>query len=244
MTRRGGRAAGGLKERLASIDWHRVRTELGEGGYARIPRLLTAGECRELTALWSDATRFRKQIDMARHRFGEGEYRYFARPLPRRVQTLRSRLYPPLAEIANGWLESLGREERHPPTLAGFLARCRDAEQTRPTPLLLRYERGGYNCLHQDLYGALAFPLQATVLLSDPERDFEGGEFLLVEQRPRMQSRGEAIALQRGEAIVFPSRERPVPGARGITRTQSRHGVSRIRSGLRFALGVIFHDAA
>jgi hypothetical protein len=241
---RRGRRTGGLEQRLDSIDWRRVEAGLGDEGYARIPRLLGAAECRELADLWSDESRFRKSVDMARHRFGEGEYRYFARPLPPPVQTLRTRLYPPLAKIADGWLESLGQRPHHPPTLAAFLARCRDARQTRPTPLLLRYERDGYNCLHQDLYGAVAFPLQVAVLLSEPGRDFEGGEFLLVEQRPRMQSRGEAIALERGEAIVFPTRERPVAGARGFHRTQMRHGVSRLHSGLRLTLGIIFHDAA
>ncbi len=180
---------------------------------------------------------------MARHRFGEGEYRYFGRPLPPLVETLRRTLYARLAPIANRMMEALSRPERYPPSLRAFLARCREAGQTRPTPLLLRYEAGGTNRLHQDLYGALAFPLQVTVLLSRPGRDFEGGEFLLLESRPRQQSLGEAIALAQGELVLFPVRERPVPGARATLRAAVRHGVSRVRSGERFALGVIFHDA-
>jgi uncharacterized protein len=180
---------------------------------------------------------------MARHRFGEGDYRYFAAPLPAVVQTLREDLYARLAPIANAWSARLGEEAALPGELAEYERRCRAAGQTRPTPLLLHYTAGGYNCLHQDLYGALAFPLQVTVLLSDPERDFTGGELLLVEQRPRMQSRGEVIALARGEGVVFPCRSRPVRGARGDYRVGIRHGVSRIHSGERFALGIIFHDA-
>ena len=234
---------GAVEERLRAIDWRSVERELDERGHARIPGLLTAGQCRELAALWEDASRFRNHVDLGRHRFGEGQYRYFARPLPPLVQTLRTRLYPPLARIADGWGERLGDERRQPPTLARFLAVCREAGQTRPTPLLLRYGAGGYNCLHQDLYGLVAFPLQVAVLLSQPGRDFEGGEFLLVEQRPRMQSRGEAIALERGEAILFPNRERPVEGSRGPYRTQMRHGVSRVHSGERLTLGIIFHDS-
>jgi len=184
---------------------------------------------------------------MARHRFGEGDYRYFEAPLPPRVRALRESLYPPLASVANASRARLGSRQvvgkPYPPTLDGFLAHCRRQGQTRPTPLLLRYEAGGYNCLHQDLYGAVAFPLQVAVLLSRPEHDFTGGEFLLVEQRPRMQSRGEAISLARREAVVFPTRERPVRGARGVYRTQMRHGVSRLHSGVRLTLGIIFHDA-
>lgn len=241
MARRGGRAS--LGARLDAIDWERSARELDARGYSRIPRLVSARECRQLLELWADEERFRKHIDMGRHRFGEGEYRYFARPLPELVETLRQRLYPPLAGIANGWLEALGEEQRHPRSLARFLAQCHEAGQTRPTPLLLRYERGGYNCLHQDLYGSIAFPLQVAVLLSQPGTDFEGGEFLLLEQRPRMQSRGEAIALERGEAIVFPTRQRPVTGKRGHYRAQIRHGVSSLHAGIRLTLGIIFHDA-
>ncbi len=237
------RRGGSVETRLQRIDWQRVASDLDELGFARIPGLLTARECRDLAALWHHQRRFRNHVDLGRHRFGEGEYRYFAQPLPALVQRLRTRLYPPLARIADGWLERFGAEKRHPATLPGFLAVCREAGQTRPTPLLLRYEAGGYNCLHQDVYGPVAFPLQVAVLLGEPGRDFEGGEFLLVEQRPRMQSRGEAIALGRGEAIVFPNRERPVEGSRGTYRTQMRHGVSRVRSGRRLTLGIIFHDS-
>ena len=229
--------------RVAAIDWRRVATALDEEGHARLPALLSAPECRELCALYADAERFRKRVDLGRHRFGVGEYQYFARPLPPLVDALRTHLYPPLAHIANEWLERLGADERFPTTLARFVSHCRKHEQTRPTPLLLRYEAGGYNRLHQDLYGDVVFPLQLTCLLSRPERDFTGGEFLLVEQRPRQQSLGEAIALGCGEAIVFPCRERPVAGVRGPYRAQMRHGVSRVRSGQRTTLGIIFHDA-
>jgi hypothetical protein len=180
---------------------------------------------------------------MDRHRFGEGEYRYFARPLPDLVEALREAFYPPLAEIANAWNEALRVPVRFPPALGDWLERCAAGGQTRPTPLLLCYVAGGYNRLHQDLYGALVFPIQLTCLLSQPGRDFEGGEFLLVEQRPRMQLRGEAIALGRGEGILFATRERPVRGARGWHRAQMRHGVSTLHSGQRTTLGVIFHDA-
>jgi hypothetical protein len=228
---------------MLAADWQRVERDLAECGHARIPRLLSPAQCEALAALWSEAGRFRSRIDMGPRHFGEGEYRYFARPLPALVQRLRQRLYPPLAGIANHWAEALGARERQPATLGAFLARCRAAGQTRPTPLLLRYTAGGYNCLHQDLYGKIAFPLQVAILLSS-ERAFRGGEFLLVEQRPRMQSRGEAIALAQGEALVFPNRERPVRGSRGCYRVQVRHGVSRLHSGTRLTLGIIFHDAA
>jgi hypothetical protein len=180
---------------------------------------------------------------MSRHRFGEGQYAYFSNPLPRLVRSLRAGLYPPLARIANGWAAALGREQRQPSTLKEFLEHCHQQGQRQPTPLLLRYEAGGYNRLHQDLYGDVAFPLQVAVLLSRPGRDFDGGEFLLLEQRPRMQSRGEAIALRRGEAVVFPNHERPVLGTRGYSRAQVRHGVSTVHAGERLTLGVIFHDA-
>ncbi len=232
-----------IRARVAAIDWPRVAAALDEEGHARLPGLLTAPECRELCALYGDEERFRKRVDLGRHRFGVGEYRYFARPLPPLVDALRTHLYAPLARIANGWLERLGSDERFPATLARFVVHCREHEQTRPTPLLLRYQAGGCNRLHQDDYGEVVFPLQLTCMLSRPERDFTGGEFLLVEQRPRQQSLGEAIALACGEGIVFPCRERPVSGARGPYRAQLRHGVSRVRSGERTTLGIIFHDA-
>jgi hypothetical protein len=225
------------------VDWKHVAAELDRWGYARIPRVLDARECVSLSALYERGDAFRKTISMDAHRFGSGEYRYFGYPLPPLVQRLRAALYPRLARIANSWQERLGEAAHFEPTLGGFLRRCHAEGQTRPTPLLLRYAEGGFNNLHQDLYGAIAFPLQVTILLSRPGVDFEGGEFLLVEQRPRQQSRGCAVALERGEAIVFATRERPVAGARGHYRAALRHGVSPLRSGGRTALGIIFHDA-
>jgi uncharacterized protein len=230
--------------RVARTDWKRVAADLDRWGFARIPHLLGARDCAHLAALYARDAAFRKTISMDAHRFGSGEYRYFRYPLPSRVQRLRKALYPKLAEIANGWQERFGDPARYEPTLTGFLRRCHAHGQERPTPLLLRYEAGGFNNLHQDLYGALAFPLQVTVLLTRPGVDFEGGEFLLVEQRPRQQSRGSAIALAHGEAIVFATRDRPVEGARGVYRASLRHGVSPLHAGRRTALGIIFHDAA
>jgi hypothetical protein len=230
--------------RIAALDWPAVGESLDARGYATLPTLLAAESCRSLIATYDEGARFRSRIVMERHAFGKGEYKYFAYPLPPLVATLRERLYRRLAPIANRWSGLLGEEARFPPTLAGYLRRCRAAGQTRPTPLMLKYETGGYNCLHQDLYGALAFPLQVTVLLSAPGRDFTGGEFLLVEQRPRAQSKGEVVPLGQGEAVVFAVNHRPVEGRRGFYRAKLRHGVSRIRSGRRLALGVIFHDAA
>jgi uncharacterized protein len=218
--------------------------QLAALGHARAPRFVSAADCARLAALWSRDECFRSTVDMARHRFGEGGYKYFAYPLPPLVAKLRETLYPVLAEIANGMAEALRRDERYPPRLADWLAICHAGGQRRPTPLLLRYEAGGWNALHRDLYGPLVFPLQATILLSRPGEDFEGGEFLLVEQRPRQQSVGAAVALQQGELIVFPVRDRPVAGARGAYRAQMRHGVSRVLRGERFTLGLIFHDAA
>jgi hypothetical protein len=228
---------------VGRIDWKRAAADLDAWGFARIPRVLGARECGQLAALYARDAAFRKTISMDAHRFGSGEYRYFRYPLPPRVQRLRAALYPALAPIANAWQERLGDAARFEPTLAGFLRRCHAQGQRRPTPLLLHYEAGGFNNLHQDLYGAIAFPLQVTVQLSRPQVDFEGGEFLLVEQRPRQQSRGCAIALEQGEAIVFATRERPVEGARGAYRAALRHGVSPLRAGSRTALGIIFHDA-
>jgi len=229
--------------RFGRIDWAAVGRDLGAWGHARLPRLLTAAECRALAGLYDEPAHFRARVDLARQRFGGGgDYQYFANPLPPLVAQLREALYPELARVANRWNDQLGRDERFPPTLRGFLKRCHAAGQQRPTPLLLRYGDGGFNRLHQDLYGSIAFPLQVTVLLSEPAKDFRGGEFLLVEQRARMQSRGDAIALARGEAVVFPTWERPVESARGFSRAVMRHGVSRIE-GRRMALGIIFHDA-
>jgi uncharacterized protein len=229
--------------RLARVDWTSVARSLDELGHAVIPRLLTATECRSVASLWSQPHRFRSHVDMTRHRFGDGEYRYFAAPLPPIVDVLRCEAYVRLAPIANRWSAALGSRERFPDDLAAFVARCAAHGQRRPTPLLLRYTAGGYNCLHQDLYGAIAFPLQLTILLSRPDAEFTGGEILLVEQRPRAQSRGHAIVLAQGDAVIFPNRHRPVAGARGAYRVTVRHGVSDVRSGERRTLGIIFHDA-
>jgi uncharacterized protein len=233
-----------VKERVAALDAGRIASELDAFGCARTGPLLTPAECRALAGAYADDRLFRSRIMMARHGFGRGEYKYLADPLPEPVSSLRPALYGLLAPVANAWAERLGTELRFPAEHAPYLARCRAAGQTRPTPLLLRYEAGDYNCLHQDLYGAEVFPLQVAILLSAPGRDFEGGEFVLVEQRPRMQSRAEVVPLRQGEGVVFAVRERPVAGARGTYRVQLRHGVSRVRAGVRFTLGVIFHDAA
>ena len=213
-------------------------------GFAVIPGLIGPDECQSLAAFWPEQARFRSRVVMQRHGYGRGEYQYFTYPLPDPVERLRQALYPPLAAVANHWNEQLGREKRFPPTLKRWLGECHAGGQKRPTPLLLRYGPGDYNCLHRDLYGELVFPLQATILLSDPAQDFSGGEFMLVEQRPRMQSRGEVVPLKQGDAVVFAVNERPVQGARGFHRTAMRHGVSSLRQGERFTLGIIFHDAA
>lgn len=228
---------------LPDIDWPQVAQDLDTHGCAVIPRLLDATACDALGERYDAPAGFRSTVIMARHGFGRGEYRYFAYPLPSPVAELRAGLYPPLAEIANRWNAALDEPSHYPAAYAEFLARCHAAGQTRPTPLLLRYGPGDYNCLHQDLYGEHVFPLQVAVLLSEPGRDFEGGEFVLTEQRPRMQSRAEVVPLRQGDAVVFPVRYRPVQGTRGVYRVSLRHGVSRLRSGRRHTLGVIFHDA-
>jgi hypothetical protein len=218
--------------------------DIAASGYAIRP-LLTPAECRTVAALYADDTRFRKRVIMQQHAYGRGEYKYLSYPLPDLVTRLRKTLYPPLAIIANAWRRSLGETgAEFPPTLMEFLAKCHEAGQTRPTPLLLRYGPDDFNCMHQDLYGAMAFPLQVVVLLSDPGADFTGGEFILIEQRPRAQSRPEVVPLAQGEAVIFPVHHRPVVGTRGCYRLTMRHGVSRVRSGLRQTLGIIFHDAA
>jgi uncharacterized protein len=231
-------------ERVAAVDWRDVASSLDERGYATTAALLTTEQCRGLAALYDRDEAFRSRVVMQRHGFGRGEYRYLRYPLPGPVEALRRAIYPRLAPIANRWRERLREEGRFPPALAAYLKECHAAGQERPTPLILKYEAGDYNCLHQDLYGDLVFPLQLTVLLSAPEDDFTGGEFLLVEQRPRAQSRGEVVPLRQGEAVIFPVHHRPVEGTRGAYRVTMRHGVSRLRSGRRFTLGIIFHDAA
>jgi hypothetical protein len=209
-----------------------------------LPGLLDPQECRGLAALYEDDAAFRSRVVMARHNYGRGEYKYLRYPLPPAVAALREGLYLRLAPLADRWHERLRLERRFPATLAAYLDRCHEAGQRRPTPLILRYETGDYNCLHQDLYGDLVFPLQATVLLSAPGRDFDGGEFMLVEGRPRMQSKGEVVPLGQGDAVIFAVNHRPVAGSRGFYRAVLRHGVSRLRCGRRFTLGIIFHDAA
>ena len=233
-----------IEMRIAALDWDAVAASLDREGWAVLPGLLSGVECEDTAALYARDEGFRSHVHMARHGFGRGEYRYFSYPLPPLVAALRGELYPHLASIANRWHERMGMAVRFPAEHAEFLARCHDAGQRRPTPLLLQYGAGDYNCLHQDLYGEHVFPLQAVVLLSAPEGDFAGGEFVLTEQRPRMQSRVAVVPLAKGDAVVFAVNVRPVRGSRGDYRVAMRHGVSEIRSGRRHTLGVIFHDAA
>lgn len=225
------------------IDWNPVVASLNEIGNAVIGPLLNPQQCRELIELYKQPEMFRNRIVMARHGFGKGEYQYFSYPLPTLIQELRTKLYAPLSLLANAWNEQMGIDLRFPREHEEFVKRCHDAGQIRPTPLLLQYGNGDYNCLHQDLYGEHVFPLQVAFLLSQPEHDFTGGEFVLTEQRPRMQSRVEVVSLQQGQAVIFPVHHRPVQGTRGVYRVNMRHGVSRIRSGSRHTLGIIFHDA-
>src|SRR5499427_3687999 len=229
--------------RVAAYDWQVLGGELDNYGCAVLEKLLSPEECRTIAALYSDESHFRSHIHMARHGFGKGEYRYFKYPLPDLLGELRTALYPYLAGLANEWNRRLGIDERYPNNHASFLKRCHDGGQTRPTPLLLQYVPGDFNCLHRDLYGDLAFPMQVAILLSEPGKDFTGGEFVLTEQRPRMQSRAEVVPLPQGDAVVFAVHNRPVKGSRGTYRVNLRHGVSRVRSGMRHTLGIIFHDA-
>ncbi len=228
---------------IGALDWDRIEAELAGQGCANVGRLLEPEACAALAAGYDEEAPYRSRIVMARHGFGSGEYKYFAYPLPLAVQALRTALYPKLAAIANRWQQALGRPATFPAAHAEFLAACHAAGQARPTPLLLRYGPGDYNCLHQDLYGDLHFPLQIAILLDRPGQDFTGGEFVLTEQRPRMQSRAEVVALEQGEGVVFAVNQRPVQGSRGVYRVTMRHGVSRLRTGRRHTLGVIFHDA-
>jgi hypothetical protein len=228
---------------LDAIDWQRIGDDLDARGCAVIENLLTPQQCADLAALYPDDSRFRSRVVMARHGFGRGEYKYFSYPLPELIADLRPALYAPLSQIANRWNATMGIDVRYPATHDAFLARCHEAGQTRPTPLLLQYVTDDYNCLHQDVYGEHVFPLQVAVLLSEPGRDFTGGEFVLTEQRPRMQSRAEVVPLTQGDAVVFAVHHRPVRGTRGSYRVNLRHGVSRLRSGRRHTVGIIFHDA-
>lgn len=232
-----------LSARISALDWAQVDHGLDTYGCATLSSLLSASQCDALVGGYGCAEGFRSRIDMERYVFGRGEYKYFAYPLPPLVASLRTLLFPRLVDTANRWNEALGQEARYPAEHQHFVDRCHAAGQTRPTPLLLRYVEGDYNRLHQDLYGEHVFPLQVAVLLSQPGRDFSGGEFVLTEQRPRAQSRAHVVSLQRGDAVVFATHNRPVPGPRGFRRVNLRHGVSVVRSGNRHALGVIFHDA-
>ena len=236
-------AAESVDERVTVYDWQALAGQLSNYGCAVLLNLLSAEECRAIAKLYSDESHFRSHIHMARHGFGKGEYRYFKYPLPDLISGLRTALYPRLAVVANAWNERMGVDLRYPEKHAEFLKQCHDAGQTRPTPLLLQYVPGDFNCLHQDLYGDLAFPLQVAILLSEPGKDFSGGEFVLTEQRPRMQSRAEVVPLKQGDAVIFAVHNRPVQGTKGTYRVNLRHGVSRLRSGKRHTVGIIFHDA-
>ena len=232
-----------IAQRVEELDWSRIYRDLDERGYALTRRILSDEECEELKSLFSEEDRFRNVIDMRQVRFGSGVYKYFDNPLPEAVEDLREAFYPPLSAVANDWAEKLGQREAYPGTLQEFLEICHEAGQVRPTPLILRYEEGDYNALHQDVYGEVGFPFQVLTVLSRRREDYTGGQFLLVTQRPRAQSVGEAITLEEGEVLIFPNKHRPVEGKRGHYRVNVRHGVSPLRSGERYALGVIFHDA-
>jgi hypothetical protein len=236
-------ASATLAERVRETDWARIHSELDEQGWAIRAALLASYECAALRDMYAQEERFRSRIVMSKHGYGRGEYKYLAYPLPALVAALRTQLYPALAKIANQWQVALSDDVRFPASHADFLARCHAAGQQRPTPLLLSYQTGDYNCLHQDIYGEHVFPLQVAILLSQPERDFEGGELVMTEQRPRMQSRAMVLPVREGDAVVFAVRQRPVRGARGSYRVNMRHGVSKLRTGQRMTLGVIFHDA-
>ena len=234
---------GSIEQRVAAIDWDRVAKDLAAEGHAVITSILSAEECREISALYQSDRLFRSRVVMERHRFGRGEYKYFNYPLPAVVESLRTAVYPKLVPTANRWNQLVGADDRFPARHADYLERCHQDGQHKPTPLILQYETGDYNCLHQDLYGEHVFPLQLAILLSEPERDFTGGEFVLTEQRPRMQSRPIVVPLRQGDGVVFAVHQRPVQGAKSVYRVNLRHGVSRIRSGHRQTLGIIFHDA-
>jgi hypothetical protein len=232
-----------VAQRIHALDWNRAARDLDAAGSAMLEGVLSPDECRTLASMYAADDLFRSRIVMARHGFGRGEYKYFRYPLPEFVADLRTALYPHLAPIADSWNEALGIGVRYPDRHADFVARCHEAGQRKPTPLLLQYQADDFNCLHQDVYGEHVFPLQVAILLSEPGRDFTGGEFVMTEQRPRMQSRVEVVPLRQGDAVVFTVRNRPVQGTRGVYRVNLRHGVSRIRSGHRHTVGIIFHDA-
>jgi len=233
-----------ISERIESVDWASTEDSLWACGYAVTEPLLTAAECAELIGLYGDEKRFRSHIVMERYRFGVGDYKYFDHPLPEVVSQLRTSAYPHLARIANGWAEALGESTApYPPDHGAFLKTCHQAGQSRPTPLMLHYEAGGYNCLHQDLYGEVSFPMQMVFLLGQAGHEWEGGEFVLVEQQPRAQSKAEVVRAEQGQAIIFTTRYRPMKGIRGYYRVNLKHGVSRVRRGTRYTLGIIFHDA-
>lgn len=232
-----------LEERIAALDWNSLQQTLDKQGYAPIPTLLNKDQCNQIMNMYEDEVHFRSTIDMARYRFGIGEYKYFQAPLPDLLQQLREGFYPKLAQTANRWLEQLGCDPVYPAVLSEFLDRCHQQNQLRSTPLMLKYEAGGYNCLHQDLYGEVFFPFQVVFALNQKDIDYTGGEFLLMEQRPRAQSRGQVITLEKGAGLIFPTNHRPVLGSRGYYKTTLRHGVSTITSGTRYSLGIIFHDA-
>jgi uncharacterized protein len=233
-----------MEERVTALDWPAIAAQLHTQGYATTGVLLSAAECEAVSSRYAQAEGYRSRVVMARHGFGQGEYKYFDYPLPALHQSLRESLYPHLVGIANDWQRAMGVDNLFPPTLAKMLARCHQAGQTRPTPLVLKYAAGDYNCLHQDLYGEHVFPIQAAFLLSKPQVDFTGGEFVLVEQRPRMQSKPQVVALAQGEAVIFAVHQRPKQGTRGTYRVNMRHGVSQLLSGERYTTGIIFHDAA
>ena len=233
-----------ISKRIECVDWNAAEASLWARGFGVTAPLLTAAECVELTELYGDEKRFRSHIVMERYRFGVGDYKYFEHPLPEIVSKLRTSAFPHLAKIANGWAKALGESTPpYPPEHAAFLKTCHQSGQKRPTPLMLHYEAGGYNCLHQDLYGEVSFPMQMVILLGQPGRDWEGGEFILVEQQPRAQSRAEVVRAEQGQAIIFTTHYRPVKGTRGYYRVNLKHGVSRVRQGTRHTIGIIFHDA-
>ncbi|HJT51979.1 MAG TPA: 2OG-Fe(II) oxygenase [Nitrosospira sp.] len=236
-------SVGDVGVQVNTLDWDQIANDLDAQGAAVIEKLVIPEECDALAGLYAQDRIFRSRVVMARHGFGRGEYKYFSYPLPDIISELRTLIYPKLAPIANRWSEAMGIDTRYPAKHAGFVKRCHESGQLRPTPLLLQYTPGDYNCLHQDLYGKHVFPIQLTILLSEPGRDFRGGEFVLTEQRPRMQSRPEVIPLRQGDAVIFAVHQRPVQGTRGVYRVNMRHGVSRLRSGHRHTLGIIFHDA-